>query len=158
MSVKQGKIPKGIQTTESQTVQTVKKSQSPKSANDFINAIISDNPKALPNKPEGSGRFLFDRTSSSEAPRNVYRETVHTTDGETEEFLWWHCENGNYIGRKEVIRVNPRTDEKYLQGYDYNIRASKENVKKVMDLVSSRTKFYKKYQTEVSSITKEQFL
>jgi hypothetical protein len=154
----QGKVPKGIQTSQTASIVEQEKKPAPKSEKDFINAIVSDNPKALPKIPEGSGRYLFDAPSQSEAPRNVYRETVHNTDGETVEYLWWHCENGNYIGRKEVTRINPRTEEKYLLGYDYNILATKDNIKKALELSNARTKFYKKFQTDTRSISKDEFL
>jgi hypothetical protein len=157
-STKQGKVPEGIQTSQMQTVSNVEKQNIVKSEKDFINAIVSDNPKALPKKPDGSGRFLFDAPTRSNAPRNVYRETVHTTDGEAVEYLWWHCDNSDYVGRKDVVRINPRTEEKYRLGYDYNIKATKDNIKKVVDLATARTKFYRKYQTEVRSVSKDEFL
>jgi hypothetical protein len=153
----QGTVPKGIQT--SQTLTTIPKtSNTPKNAKDFINAIVSNDPKAIPKIPAGSKRFLYDQRIQSEAPRNVYRETVHTTEGESIEYLWWHCDNSNYIGRKEVTRINPRTEEKFLLGYDYNIQATKENVLKVAGLGTPRTRYYKKYQQETRTVTKEEFL
>lgn len=153
----QGTVPKGIQT--SQALSSVQEQKvKPSSEKDFINAIVSDNPKARPNKPDGSGRFLFDAQTTSEAPRMVYRETVHTVDGETVEYLWWFCENSNYIGRKEVTRINPRTEESYLLGYDYNILATKENIAKVISLANGRTHFHRKFQTEVRKVSKDEFL
>ena len=85
-------------------------------------------------------------------PRNVYIETVPTTDGKISKMLWWHCENGSYVGRKEVVRVNPKTEEQYLRGHDFSIEATKGNVEKIVKLATARTKFYKKYLQETSSI------
>jgi hypothetical protein len=155
---KQGTVPKGIVT--SQEYSTVPKVEPKKQLTEknFMNAIMSSNPKAIPKKPEGSGRYLFDAPTTSEAPRNVYRETVHLISGETHEYVWWHCENGNYIGRKEVTRIDPKTERKYLLGHDFNILATKENLKKVVELSTGVTNFVKKYRNDRRSITKEEFL
>jgi hypothetical protein len=158
MSNKQGSVPKGIVTSQPQsTVQEIKPKKQLTEKN-FMNAVMSSNPKAIPKKPDGSGRFLFDRPTTSEAPRNVYRETVHQIDGETIEYVWWHCENGNYIGRKEVTRIDPKTEQKYLLGYDFNILATKENLKKVVELSTGATHFVKKYLNDRRLITTEEFL
>lgn len=154
--MKQGKVPKGIVT--SQAVSSVKEtSLIPKNEIDFVRAIITTDPKKLPAKPQDTGRYLFDQASKSQAPRNVYRETVHTTDGESTEYVWWHCEDGSYVGRFEVTRIDPKTEEKFLMGYDYNIVANKENLKKVMSFKTSKTCFYRKYQDETRKIEPEDF-
>lgn len=152
----QGTVPKGIQT--SQTLSTVQEVKPKLTEKDFINAVLSSNPNAKPKLPAGSGRYLFDTPTTSEAPRNVYRETVHQENGETKEYLWWHCENGNYIGRKEVTRIDPKTEEKHLLGYDFNILATKENLQKVIDLKTTKTNFAKKYINERRAVTIEEFV
>ena len=157
--MKTGKVPKGIVTSQTVTEATEAINNSlPKSEKDFIKKIMSNDPRAVPKKPSNAKRFLFEQLTKSEAPRNVYLETVHTDDGETIEVLWWHCDNGNYVGRTELQRIDPKTEESYLVGYDYIIMATKDNLKKVISMATQRTNFYKKYQTETRAVSKDEFL
>lgn len=154
---KQGSIPEGITTTEAVRDVQENSIEIPKNEKDFINAIVSNDPKAQPELPSGSSRFLYDAPTRSKAPRSVYRETVHTTDGKTQEFVWWFCDNGDYVGRKEVHRIDPKTEISHLIGYDFHILATKDNLKKIADLKTQKTQFYRKYQTERRMVDYEEF-
>ena len=147
-------MPEGIVTTETQANTTVDKDdlRTVPEGEDFVNSIMSLDPKALPKIPKGSERFLFDQQFNNNMPRNVYIETVPTQSGKMKKFLWWHCENGTYVGRKEVIRINPKTEERYLRGHDFNIEATVANIAKLVKLATARTKFYKKYLQETNGV------
>ncbi len=123
---KQGKIPKGIVTTKD---------------------LEKSKPKP---KPKGkTATVMYDEPTLSDAPRNVYRETATGIDGRTEEWIWWHCEDGSYVGKKYVTKKKDRFSERMLvTGYEYNIPCTPENLKKVAALSTNRTKFYTKYRAE----------
>ena len=122
-----------------------------------IAALRKLDPKAIPDEVEGYERVLIDQQQHNNNPRNVYIETITTAKGKNKVMLWWHCENGTYVGRKEVIRINPRTEERHVRGHDYNIEATKVNVEKITKLATGRTKFYKKYLGERSMVELKDF-
>ncbi len=67
MSAKQGKVPEGIVTTKSlETVQVEPETKDIPTADSFINAITSHDPKALPEKPKNAKRYLFDQSFKRE--------------------------------------------------------------------------------------------
>ena len=157
-SEKTGKVPEGIVTSETQTEAQSSDSVKPvPSGDDFIHAIVSLDSKAIPDEVEGYDRVLYDQQQQNQNPRNVYIETIVTKQGKSKVMLWWHCENGMYIGRKEVVRINPRTEERIIRGHDYNIEATKENIAKLTKLATGRTKFYKKYLNERTMVELKDF-
>jgi hypothetical protein len=154
---KKSKVPEGIVTSESQSTVASDSVKPVPEADDFVHAITSIDPKAIPDEVEGYERVLIDQQQHNNNPRNVYIETITTQNGKNKVMLWWHCENGTYIGRKEVIRINPRTEERHVRGHDYNVEATKENVEKIKKLATGRTKFYKKYLGERSLVEAKDF-
>ena len=122
--IKLGKIPKGIVTTKDQ-----EKSKT---------------------KPKGKTAIvIFDQDLQSDSPNNVYRETLTDKDLKTEEWIWWNQEDGAEVGRKPILKKKDRFSERMLvTGYEYNIPCTPDNLKKVADLASNRTKFYTKYRAE----------
>jgi hypothetical protein len=155
---KKGKVPEGIVTTETQSSTVASDSVKPvPDAEDFVHAITSLDPKAMPDEVEGYDRVLIDQQQNNNNPRNIYIETITTQKGKNKVMLWWHCENGTYVGRKEVIRINPRTEERHVRGHDYNVEATNANVEKITKLATGRTKFYKKYLGERSMVELKDF-
>jgi hypothetical protein len=157
-TTKKGKVPKGIVTTETQSSTVEADSVKPIPSGDgLVHAIMSTNPDALPEEVEGYDRVLIDQKTNNKNPKNVYIETITTNDGRSKKMLWWHCEDGLYIGRKEVIRINPRTEERHVRGHDYNIEATKDNIAKIVKLATGRTNFYKKFMNERSMVDIKDF-
>ena len=155
---KKGKVPEGIVTSDVQSNAHESDSVKPiPEADGLVHAIMSSSPDALPDEVEGYDRVLIDNQQHNANPRNIYLETITTKDGRTKQMLWWHCENGTYVGRKEVIRINPRTEERHVRGHDYNIEATKDNIAKIVKLTTGRTKFYKKYLNERSMVESKDF-
>ena len=151
-------MPDGIVTSDNQS--TVAKTDSVKpvpTGDSFVHAIISMDTKAIPDEVEGYDRVLIDQQQDNQNPRNVYMETITTRQGKSKVMVWWHCENGSYVGRKEVIRINPRTEERHVRGHDFNIEATKENLEKITKLTTGRTKFYRKYLNERTMVELKDF-
>lgn len=96
-------------------------------------------------KPKGATRFLFEKPLKSTRPVSVYLERVPDSEsGETKIHLWYHTEDSQTIGREEISRINPRTEEEFTLGYDFTIDATLETVKKLYKERSGKTKFYRK--------------
>ena len=93
---------------------------------------------------EDEAVFLFENPVVSDAPRNVYREAVTNLKNQTKDYIWWHCENSDYVGRERIEETKPNQTRPVLKGYKYSIPYTKENRDKIISLGTSRTNYYKK--------------
>lgn len=96
-------------------------------------------------KPKGAARVILDSPVLTNRPVSVYKERITDADsGETDYYLWWTTEDSKVIGREEITKFNPKTERETTVGYDYIIPYSDAEVKKVLAMSFSKTKFYNK--------------
>lgn len=98
-------------------------------------------------KPKGAYRQLYEKPLKVKVDRirTIYKErVVDHESGEDGLVLWYHTENSKTIGREEIVRFNPKTEEEFTLGYDYTIPYSKQKVAELMKLCRATTVFVQK--------------
>jgi len=109
-------------------------------------------------KTLGAFRVLFETTQTSDRPMNVYRERITDADsGRVGSFIWWNTEDSQVLGRKTIVKINPRTEEERVIGYEYDIPYSEKVVASLKAKVFTKTKFYHKDGVARVSVPVEQF-
>lgn len=121
-------------TSEDEEVVATKKQLKPKRGK-----LLSDP------KPDGSVRQLLEAPTNDSSPVSVYKERVDNAEtGKTETVVWWTTRNSQTIGRDDIVRVNEKTGQEKLLGYDFNVSYNPETKAKLLKEATSYTKFYHK--------------
>jgi len=96
-------------------------------------------------KPKGAARYLVDAPIRTSRPVNVYKELVtDSTTGESGLFVWYTTEDSKTIGKEEIVRINPRTEEAFTLGYDFTIPYNEKVRAELLQLKFGRTTFINK--------------
>jgi len=102
-------------------------------------------------KPKGARRVLLDRQSTSDRPVNIYIERVTDADSGKPGFnMWWLQENCKFLGKQEIVKINPRTEEERTVGYEFTIDYDKKKLLELWNNKSAKTQLI--YQDGQSSI------
>lgn len=118
--------------------------------------IVSTVPPKEPTKPKRSSggksvaSYRFSEEIRSSRPVNVYIENIQGTN-----VVWYTTEDGKEVGRKAATRRDDLTKMDVILGYDYSIRATREEIDKIMSIAYVRTQVYMKDGTHRSLLTPE---
>jgi len=106
-------------------------------------------------KPYGAKRVLVSAKVTTNRPKNVYKERiVDVESGEAGWMIWYMTEQSEYIGKEEIVKYNPRTEEELTQGYDFTIEFSVEYAKELIAKSFGGTSFYLKDGEDTYTVQK----
>lgn len=103
-----------------------------------------------------TARILHDpskRTHQSNRPVNVYVEKITDDEtGEVDHYLWWNTEQGDYVGRKSLDKLDELTQIKTEEGLEYTTLLTDKSLNEVMSKSFGKTKYYYKDGEPTSTI------
>lgn len=128
-----------------QSQESIEQTEKIKETPEGFDVIPEQSPDSKYTEKKGEAIFLFNEPTFSDAPRNVYHETVTSSiSKKTEDYIWWHCDDSTYVGRKVIEEKRVNSEQKILKGYKYTIPYNEKNKAKIISLATLRTNFYRK--------------
>ena len=111
--------------------------------------------KLLGPKAKGVLRTLVDAPIRTNRPKNVYKERIVDYEDESSEAtwcLWYMTEQSEYIGKEEIVKFNPRTEEELPVGFDYTMPFTVAKAKELIKKSFGGSMFYVKDGEDTYSI------
>ena len=106
----------------------------------------------------GAARVLFDRTETSDRPVNIYKERITDADsGKTGFFIWWTTEDSHTLGRQPLVKMNKKTSDERVIGYEFTIPHSQKIIDELISKAYSKTQFIHKDGNSRISVKPEMF-